>query len=142
MKPITELTQKTITKTTENIGWFEIFKDIVIPSLSIAATVTIGIVIAIALKKREEKSKIKQLLIDNYMDYLTARTKNVMYETEAMIYEVLNEILIKRSEYLTNSNWYFSFDIIQKTAAESKQKAKEYKTTKVIGVISLIVLHF
>lgn len=91
MKPITELTQKTITKTTENIGWFEIFKDIVIPSLSIAATVTIGIVIAIALKKREEKSKIKQLLIDNYMDYLTARTKNVMYETEAMIYEVLNE---------------------------------------------------
>lgn len=126
MKPIAEVTTKTIEKTTQNIGWFEIIKDIVIPSLSILATVTIGIIITIALKKREEKSKIKQLLIDNYMDYLAARTKNVNYETEAMCYEVLNEILIKKEEYLKSSNWHIAFDIIQKRAEESKAKSQEY----------------
>lgn len=130
MKPITEITQKSIAKTTETIGWFEITKDIIIPFLSIAATITIGIIIAIALKKREEKSKIKQLLIDNYMDYLTARTKDVMYETEAICYEVLNEILINRGEYLKSSNWHISFDIIQKKAEESKAKAQEFENNE------------
>ena len=130
MKSIAEITKKTIEKTTENIGWFEITKDIVIPSLSILATVTIGIIITIALKKREEKSKIKQLLIDNYMDYLAARTKDVIYETEAMCYEVLNEILIKRAEYLTSSNWHITFDIIQKRAEESKAKSQEYENNE------------
>lgn len=130
MKPITEIAKKTIEKTSGNIGWFEIVKDIVIPSVSILATVIIGIIITIALKKREEKSKIKQLLIDNYMDYLTARTKDVIYETEAMCYEVLNEILIKRAEYLTSANWHITFDIIQKRAEESKAKSQEYENNE------------
>lgn len=130
MKIILQITQKSISKATENIGWFEITKDIIIPILSILATITIGIIIAIALKKREEKSKIKQLLIDNYMDYLSARTKDVIYETEAMCYEVLNEILIKQSQYLNNSNWHIAFDLIQKTAEESKAKAQSLENNE------------
>jgi hypothetical protein len=130
MNQVKEITYRTITKTTESVGWFEFTKDIIIPCVSIIATVFIGFIISFALKKREEKTKIKQLLIDNYMDYLTARTKDVVYETEAMIYEVLNEILIKRADYLVNSNWHFSFDIIQKAAEESKAKAKEYENNE------------
>jgi hypothetical protein len=126
MKTITETTAKGITKTTEVIGWFEITKDIIIPIISIIATVIIGIVITIALKKREERTKIKQLLIDNYMEYLAARTRNVVYETEAACYEILNDILINYGIYLKeNANWHIAYNIIQKRAEEIKIKVHQ-----------------
>jgi hypothetical protein len=126
MKTITVLTEKGVTTTTEVIGWFEYTKDLIIPSLSVIATVVIGIFITIALKKREEKSKIKQLLIDNYMDYLTARTKDVVYETEATCYEVLNDILINFNEYINNNaNLNITFGVIKKRVEEIKIKVQE-----------------
>ena len=64
------------------------------------------------------------------MDYLTARTKDVIYETEAMCYEVLNGILIKQTEYLNNSHCHIAFDLIQKSAEESKVKAQSLENNE------------
>jgi hypothetical protein len=78
--------------TTQHIGWYEITKDIIIPALGIGATVTIGIIVAGILKKREEKAKIKSLLIDNYMKYLNVRVNFAKQEQLGFIHSLYRDI--------------------------------------------------
>jgi hypothetical protein len=111
----------------ETIGFYEILKDIIIPFLAVLSTLIIGIIIANLLRKKEEKSKIKGLLIDHYMEYLEARNLNIDFEIAFSTYEILNNILINHDSYLQkNTNSYISFNIISSKAEEYKLQAQQY----------------
>lgn len=107
------------------VGWYEISKDIIITFLGIISTLVIGIIIANLLRSKEEKSKIKGLLIDHYMNYLVARNKNIIIEIDFSTYEVLNVIVADYKSYLNNQHWPVSHDLILAKAAEYKVKAEK-----------------
>ena len=109
----------------EPIGWYQITKDIIIPLLGVISTLTIGIIIANLLRKKEEKSKIKTMLIDHYMNYLEARTSNVIFEINYSSYEILQGILLNRTSYLNSPTWPLSHDLILAKAAEYRTKSEE-----------------
>lgn len=110
---------------TQAINWFEIITKIIIPTLSIISTLTIGVIIATALKRKEERSKIKQLLIDNYMDYLSAKNIDTNNHINFVAYEVVNEILINPHLYITKAISDENFDIIKAKAIEFRQKVDD-----------------
>ncbi len=84
---------------TSSINTYNVIKEIIIPGLSVLSTMTIGIFIAIVLKRREENSKIKSLLIDSYLEYLNRRTKFVEFETYLYILHILKHCCpIKQKE--------------------------------------------
>lgn len=72
----------------EPVTWYGITKDVVIPLLSLLTTIILGTIIAVLLKRKEEKAKIKTLLIDNYMLYLNVKVKFFEYEMDTFIYEI------------------------------------------------------
>lgn len=95
------------------ITWFEITKDIILPTMTLIATVTLGTIIAILLKKREEKTKNKSLLIDNYMEFLNCRTNDVMHRIYLSIVETLKEIKSNYETYAEkHSNVHITLDRI------------------------------
>lgn len=112
---------------TEPITTFQIFKDIVIPALGVISTITIGVVIAIILKKREEKSKIKSLLIDNYMEYLNKRTMFVEFESIFYTHDILKDIYINYRDYFDDhANRHLPMERVKINRDSIKQKLDEY----------------
>jgi hypothetical protein len=85
--------------TAEAITWYTITRDIIIPLLGILTTITIGVVIAIILKRREEKTNKKQLLVDNFMDYFTTWTNNNIKDIQSATHEVFKEIFNNYGNY-------------------------------------------
>lgn len=86
--------------TPKNIGWYDITKDIIIPLLSVVTTIVVGTIIAYLLKNKEEKAKIKSLLIDNYMLYLNKKVQFFDHELTSFKYQVFKDIII-------NYKWLF-----------------------------------
>lgn len=112
-------------QTNQNMDWYQLFKDIVIPGLGVVSTIIIGIVIAIILKRREEKSKIKALLIDNYMLYLNKRSKFTAYESYNYAYEIFKELFKNDNLYFENkSNWRNRQEQIQMIRDSYKEKIR------------------
>ena len=108
------------------IGWFEIIKDIVIPLLGIFSTLIIGIIIANLLRKREEKNKIKELLIDTYIQYLEARNNNIDFQIRYLRYEVLNRIIINHKVFFSdNTSYKMAFEAIKLRLDELQIEVKE-----------------
>ncbi|MFA9371132.1 MAG: hypothetical protein ACERIH_05440 [Labilibaculum antarcticum] len=100
----------------ESLTIYQIFKDIIIPSLGVLSTLTIGIFIALILKRRDEKAKIKSLLIDNYMEYLNKRTCFVEYESLYYSYEILKDIYINYKDYFEDhANRHHPLGLIKET---------------------------
>lgn len=111
------------------IGWYEITKDLIIPLLGVISTLVIGIIIALIIKDKERKAKIKDILIDHYMDYLTVRTANVEYEINATIKEILLEIKLESDTYFNNNaNWHLPIQIIKKRLDELEEKLRHVES--------------
>jgi len=111
------------------IGWYEITKDLIIPLLGVISTLVIGIIIALIIKDKERKAKIKDILIDHYMDYLTVRTANVEYEINATIKEILMEIKLESDTYFNNNaNWHLPIQIIKKRLDELEEKLRHVES--------------
>ncbi|MEX0995877.1 MAG: hypothetical protein WDZ45_02370 [Flavobacteriaceae bacterium] len=111
------------------IGWYEITKDLIIPLLGVISTLVIGIIIALIIKDKERKAKIKDILIDHYMDYLTVRTANVEYEINATIKEILLEIKLESDTYLkNNANWHLPIQIIKERLDELEEKLRHVES--------------
>ena len=118
---------------TENpITWYEIFKDIIIPILSIITTLIIGIIIAIILKRREEKGKSKQLLVDTYMEYINRRINRYSYDFDSNMYDMYNDIFINYVDYFedhTNSN--LATDSVKVRRERFLEKVEKYDNTDI-----------
>lgn len=113
----------------EKIGWFEIVKDIVIPFLGIISTLIIGIVIANILRKKEERTKKKEMLIDSYMQYLEARNISIDFEISYVRYEVLNNIIIDSNIFFKgNANSHIAYKIIRGRLDELKEEVKSLQS--------------
>ncbi len=80
---------------------YEIWKDIVLPAANLAATVGIGVFIAVILKNKEHKAKKKELLIDSYMDYLGVWTKNYGEDMNSSTYQILKELKLSYALYFS-----------------------------------------
>ncbi len=115
---------------TENpIGWYEITKDIIIPLLGVISTLVIGIIIALIIKNKERKAKVKDILIDHYMDYLTVRTSAVEYEINSTIKEILLEIKLESDAYFKgNANWHLPIQIIKERLEELGERLKNFES--------------
>ncbi len=102
--------------------------EIVLPCTEIIVTLIVGIIVASSLKKREERSKIKSTLIDDYIAFLKVILdlyKEFLRSNESNIYKKLAECyvinednkssLTKLSEALNNNvpkespieNWFY-----------------------------------
>jgi hypothetical protein len=79
--------------------FYDFMKDIGIPLLNFLATVTIGVIIASVLKRREEKAKIKSLLIDNYMQYLNRMLQFHKHESASFTLKILKGIYYNFSDF-------------------------------------------
>lgn len=102
------------TTITDPVTTYSFIKDIGIPVLNLIATIIIGIVIAVMLKRREEKAKIKSLLIDNYMEYLGKRVKFTEQETMIWFHNLLKDMAINYDAYFgRHSNQHFAEEEIQ-----------------------------
>lgn len=98
----------------QDIGWFEITKDIIIPSLTLISTITIGIFIALILKNREEKEKRKNILIDTYIEYLNTRVNELENHINNIYKNILNDLLINGEQIVgINSNWHNKYSLIK-----------------------------
>lgn len=96
------------------VNLYTMTKDIIIPFLGILSTVIIGVFITLALKNREEKSKIKQLLIDHYMSFLSVYSKNLQEESINLKLEIFNDIIINSDLYFKgNANHQHPFKLIK-----------------------------
>ncbi|WP_299556957.1 hypothetical protein [Seonamhaeicola sp.] len=111
------------------IGWYEITKDIIIPLLGVISTLVIGIIIALIIKNKERKAKIKDILIDHYMDYLTVRTASVEYEINSIIKDILLEINLESDTYFKgNANWHLPIQIIKERLEELGERLKSFES--------------
>lgn len=105
------------------ITTYSVFKDIVIPSLSLIATIVIGVIIAISLKKREEKAKIKALLIDTYMEYLNKTMAFFNNEIDNFNVQLLKEVSFNYRTYFgVNANEHIPRDLFKKRIDELSKK--------------------
>lgn len=110
------------------IGWYEITKDIIIPLLGVISTLVIGIIIALFVKNKERKAKIKDLLIDHYMDYLAVRTDSIEHDINTTIINILSEIKLESDTYFKgNANWHLPFQIIKERLQELRDKLKNFE---------------
>ncbi len=118
---------------TENpITWYEITKDIIIPILSILATLIIGIIIALILKRREEKGKSKQLLIDTYMDYINRRINKYSYDCVAITYDMYIDIFINYADYFEDhANSHLATNLVKRRRENYLKKVEEYNYTDI-----------
>lgn len=77
------------------------FKEIIYPILDLIIKITIGIIIAIYLHRRTNRDKIKELLINTYMEYLN--------KLESFSYLQINNYMINFYKKLKNwANKYLS----------------------------------
>ena len=118
---------------TENpISWYEITKDIIIPILSIAATLIIGILIALILKRREEKGKSKQLLLDTYMDYINRRIHWYSYKSDCIMYDMYNDMYNNYSEYFDDhANSHLAKESVKLRMGKYLHKLENYDKAEV-----------
>ncbi len=84
------------------ITWYEFTKDIVIPFLGVVTTIVVGAIIAYLLKNKEEKAKIKTLLIDHYMLYLNHKLAFFEKELNSFTYRVFSDLLKNYASYFTS----------------------------------------
>jgi hypothetical protein len=84
---------------TTKITLYQFTKDILIPFLGVLSTIVIGIVIAFLLKSKEERAKIKALLIDNYMSYLEKLVQFHGCENKTFRYQTCKELLLNYERY-------------------------------------------
>lgn len=97
------------------VTWYEITKDIIIPLLGVITTIILGTIIAVLLKRKEEKAKIKTLLIDNYMLYLNVIIKFIELESNSFCYQILKDMYIDYTQYfLDHANSHFAKEEIKK----------------------------
>lgn len=83
----------------KDLTWYDITKDIVIPFLGVITTIVVGTIIAYLLKNKEEKAKIKTLLIDNYMLYLDKKMQFFEHELMSFKYQIFKDIFINYEKY-------------------------------------------
>jgi hypothetical protein len=83
-----------------SMEWFEITTKVIIPLLGIISTTTIGIVIAIMLKRREERGRIKNLLIDNYLSFASSMKSYYAYAPLICAYRIFKDITLNYASYL------------------------------------------
>jgi hypothetical protein len=74
------------------VSWFEMTKDIILPSLNIVAIVFIGTIIAWRLKKRDEKYRVKESLISYYNEFLNSAHMCINMETLKRFRKILLKI--------------------------------------------------
>ncbi len=109
--------------TTTDITWYEITKDIIIPLLGVITTIVVGIIIAYLLKNKEEKAKIKTLLIDNYMLYLDKKMQFFEYEITSIKYQILKDMFINYGSYFErHANDHFATEKVGKLRDSLKLK--------------------
>lgn len=121
-----------MTNTENPITWYEITKDIIIPTLSIVATLIIGILIAIILKRREEKGKSKQLLIDTYMDYINRRINKYSFDCVAITYDLYIDLFINYSDYFDDhANSHLATNLVKQRRENYLKKVEEYNYTDI-----------
>ena len=114
------------------ITWYEITKDIIIPILSIVATLIIGIIIALILKRREEKGKSKQLLVDTYMDYINRRINKYSYDCVAITYDMYIDIFINYADYFEDhANSHLATKLVKERREKYLKKVEEYNNTDI-----------
>lgn len=112
--------------TPQHIGWYEISKDIVIPLLGVISTIVIGVVIAVLLKRKEEKAKVKALLIDNYMLYLNKKVKFFGHELDRFTYQVYKDIYIDYNDlFEPHANSHFPKEKISKRRDDLKARLRD-----------------
>lgn len=118
---------------TENtLTWYDITKDIVIPVLSIIVTLLIGVFIAVILKRKEEKGKNKQLLIETYMDYINRRISKYSYDCNVILYDLYVDMYVNYSDYFEDhSNRHLPSDQIKKRRDDYLQKIEKYDFTEI-----------
>jgi len=113
----------------QTIGLYEIFKDIVIPSISITVTIVIGVIIAIIIINKEEKAKKKELLIDSYMEYLSVWTKNFAEDSLMMTFQIYKKISLNYGDFFKeHSNTHIMLERI-----EIRLKKHKTRTDETIG---------
>lgn len=111
---------------TQHTGWYEILKDIIIPFLGVVSTIVIGVVIAVLLKRKEEKGKIKALLIENYMLYLNKKISFFSYELDNFIYQVYKDIYINYTDFFKlHANSHIPKEKITKRLDDLKIKLRD-----------------
>lgn len=105
----------------EKKDWFIITKDIVIPGLTLISTILLGTIIAFILKNREEKQKRKSLLIETYMNYLNARSKNYESHLNSLFKNILTDFLINQSKFIdTDANWHLKIPVIKERLSKEE----------------------
>ena len=113
----------------QNHSWYDIIKEIFIPSMGVISTIFIGTIIAVFLRRKEEKTKIKGLLIDNYMLYLNKKVLFIDYELANIKYQIFRDLIVKYDDYFNGyecpilqdkiNNTFYEIDL------ELKGKSKE-----------------
>lgn len=98
----------------QNVTWFEIIKDIIIPGLTLIATTSIGTFIAFILKNKEEKEKRKSILIDTYIEYLNTRVNELDNHITNLYKNILSDLLIDPKTFIKiDANWHNKHKLIQ-----------------------------
>ncbi|MCK0115332.1 hypothetical protein [Gelidibacter sp. F63206] len=124
--------QKIMDNIENPITWYDITKDIIIPILSIVATLIIGIIIALILKRREEKGKYKQLLVDTYMEYINRRIIKYSYDCVVNIYDLYIDLFINYSDYFEDhANSLLATEIVKGRREKYLRKIEEYNYTDI-----------
>lgn len=112
--------------TAQHIGWYEISKDIIIPLMGVVSTIVIGVIIAVLLKRKEEKAKVKSLLIDNYMLYLNKKVNFFSHELDSFTYQVYKDIYINYADFFEqHANSHTSKEKICKRRDDLKAKLRD-----------------
>lgn len=83
--------------------------------MGVITTIVVGIIIAYLLKNKEEKAKIKTLLIDNYMLYLDKKMQFFEYELTSIKYQILKDMFINYGSYFErHANDHFATEKLGK----------------------------
>jgi len=94
-----------------NKSTYDFIKEIGIPALDLLATIVIGIFIAIFIHRKSAKGKLKELLIDTYIEYLHVFKNFIELETDILISKCcieLTHVLEKDESFSKNSKKIFS----------------------------------
>jgi hypothetical protein len=110
----------------KDITWYDITKDLVIPLLGVLTTIGVGTIIAYLLKNKEEKAKIKTLLIDNYMLYLNKKVAFFDNELTSFKYQILKDIFISYDSYFkSHANDHLAKEKVSKLRDKLKEKLEQ-----------------
>ncbi len=108
---------------TTDLTLYDITKDIIIPLLGVITTIVLGTIIAYLLKSKEEKAKIKTLLIDNYMLYLDIKMHFFEHELTSFKYKIFKDMFINYENYFKpHANDHFAKEKVAKLRDTLKEK--------------------